>query len=46
MIPEEQFGFLPGRSTVWQLLQNLEEWHEALDTGSTVHALSLDVEKA
>ena len=46
VIPEEQFGFLPGRSTVWQLLQTLEEWHEALDNGSTVHALFLDVEKA
>ena len=25
VIPDEQFGFLPGRSTSWQLLQVLEE---------------------
>ena len=46
VIPDEQFGFLPGRSTVWQLLQVLEEWQTALDNGRTVHALFLDAEKA
>ena len=45
VIPDEQFGFLPGRSTIWQLLQILEEWQDALDSGRTVHALFLDVEK-
>ena len=46
VIPDEQFGFLPGRSTLWQLLQVLEEWQQALDAGGTVHALFLDVAKA
>ena len=46
VIPDEQFGFLPGRSTIWQLLQILEEWQDALDRGRTVHALLIDVEKA
>ena len=42
---DEQFGFSPGRSTVWQLLSVLEEWHEAIDKGKAVHALFLDVSK-
>ena len=46
VIPDEQFGFLPGRSTIWQLLQILEEWQDVLDSGRTVHALLIDVEKA
>ena len=25
-LPDEQFGFIPGRSTVWQLIQVLEDW--------------------
>ena len=45
-IPDEQFGFLPGRSTLWQLLQVLEGWQHALDVGGTIHALFLDVAKA
>ena len=45
-IPDEQFGFVPGRSTVWQLLSVLDEWHTALDSGTSVHALFLDVSKA
>ena len=46
IIPDEQFGFLPGRSTVWQLLSILETWQEALDSGHVVHALFVDVAKA
>ena len=45
-IPDEQFGFLPMRSTVWQLLAVLEEWEQALDEGRCVHAAFLDVSKA
>ena len=41
-ISDFRFGFLPGRSTTWQLLSVLEEWHEALDTGKSIHALFLD----
>ena len=46
IIPDCQFGFLPGRSTVWQLLSIIEEWHDALDQGRAVHTLFLDVSKA
>ena len=46
IIPDNQFGFMPGRSTVWQLLLVIETWQEALDAGHTVHALFLDVAKA
>ena len=46
IIPEQQFGFLPGRSTVWQLLTVLEDWHSAIDKGELIHAAFLDVAKA
>ena len=40
-IPDQQYGFLPGRSTVWQLLSVIEKWQCALDAGKCVHALLL-----
>ena len=46
MIPDNQFGFLPGCSTVWKLLLTIGNWQEALDAGHTVHALFRDVAKA
>ena len=46
VIPDCQFGFLPGRSTVWQLLSVMEEWQQAMDDGLIVHALFLDISKA
>ena len=46
IIPDEQFGFLPKRSTVWQLLTVLEDIHRALDDGVNVHACFLDISKA
>ncbi len=45
-IPDEQFGFLPKRSTVWQLLSVLDDWERDLDDGSCVHACFLDMAKA
>ena len=45
-IPDAQFGFLPKRSTVWQLLDVLEDIHLALEEGSLVHACFLDISKA
>ena len=30
-IPDEQYGFLPSRSTVWQLLAVLDDWEAAMD---------------
>ena len=46
LIPDEQFGFLSKRSTVWQLLSVMDDWLQALDTGHCVHAGFLDVAKA
>ena len=45
-IPDEQFGFLPHRSTVWQLLSVVDDWDRALDSGSAVHACFIDMAKA
>ena len=45
-IPACQFGFLPKRSIIWQLLAMLEDWEDALDNGNTVHSCFLDVAKA
>ena len=45
-LPDDQYGFLPQRSTVWQLLSVLQDWVEAVDHGRTVHALFIDVAKA
>ena len=45
-VPDSRFGFLPGRSTTWQLLSVLDDWQRVLDAGHAVHALLLDVEKA
>ena len=38
ILPQEQFGFLKGRSAKWQLLAILEDWHVALDSHKHVHA--------
>lgn len=48
VIPDEQFGFLKGRSAEWQLLASavLEEWHAALEKRQQVHAVFLDAAKA
>ena len=45
-IPDDQYGFLPGRSTTWQLLtvENQLECH--LDHGNGIHACFLDTAKA
>ena len=39
VFPDEQFGFLRGRSTEWQLLSVLEDWHTCLDNKYSVHAI-------
>ena len=46
IIPDEQFGFLPRRSPVWQLLSVLEEVYRVLDEGGRLHACFLDISKA
>ena len=45
-LPDEQFGFLRGRSAEWQLLSVVERWHKALDQRHLVHAVFLDAAKA
>ena len=48
VIPDEQYGFLPKRSTLWQILSAVvDDWERAIDAGSTIHAQCfLDVAKA
>ena len=45
-IPDNQFGFLPQRSAVWQLLSVMDDWCRILDSGGSVHACFLDLAKA
>ena len=45
-LPDEQFGFLPKRSAVWQLLSIVNEWEKALDNGIFTHTCFLDMAKA
>ena len=45
-VPDEQFGFLEGRSSELQLLATLETWHESLDSRNHVHCILLDAAKA
>ena len=44
LISDQQFGFLPGRSTLTQLLSVTDEW--AIDRGERVAAVFLDFYKA
>ena len=46
ILPDEQFGFLKGRSAEWQLLSVMESWHLARDQRKRVHAVFLDAAKA
>ena len=42
----QQFGFLPGISTVLQLLKVLDKWTEILDGGGCVDVIYCDFKKA
>ena len=46
VLPDCQFGFLPGRSAVWQLLSVLDDWHAAREKGTSVKATFFDLAKA
>lgn len=46
LFSNQQYGFLPGRSSSLQLLKALDDWTEALDKGGTVEAIYLDFSKA
>ena len=45
-LPDEQFGFLPKRSAIWQHLSIVNEWEKALDNGIFTHTCFLDMAKA
>ncbi len=46
LISDKQFGFVPKRSTVLQLLHVLDEWTETLDNGGSVDVVYCDFLKA
>lgn len=46
IIPREQHGFIPGRSTLTNLLTGLSAWTESYDRGIPVDVLYLDFSKA
>jgi ribonuclease P/MRP protein subunit RPP40 len=46
VISDDQFGFLPGRSTTTQLLVTLDRWTESVDAGVPCDILFIDFAKA
>lgn len=46
IIPEQQHGFMPGRSTVTSLLASVNCWSRALDEGTPIDVIYLDFSKA
>jgi hypothetical protein len=46
VIPPNQHGFTPGRSTLTNLLDAVDNWTRSLDNGSPVDVVYLDLEKA
>jgi hypothetical protein len=46
LITKNQHGFVPGRSTITQLLECLDIWTSILDEGGTVDAIYMDYQKA
>ena len=46
LLSDRQHGFVPGRSTMTQLLEVFDKWTECLDLGFTVDVIYLDFAKA
>jgi hypothetical protein len=46
LFSENQYGFMPGRSTTLQLLHVIDKWTEALDEGYHVDTVYMDFMKA
>ena len=46
LFSSNQYGFIPGRSTVLQLLAVLDDWYRILDFGGTVEVIYTDFKKA
>ena len=45
-ISDQQWGFMPGRSTTGAILSAMRDWHEHLDKGADVQAIFFDLQKA
>ena len=45
-ISDDQWGFLPGRSTTGAVLSALHDWHYKFDGGAEVQAVFFDLQKA
>ena len=46
LFSKQQYGFIPGRSTMLQLLHVIDQWNDALDKGDAVEVAYLDFQKA
>lgn len=46
LFSSKQYGFLPKRSTIQQLLKIMDHWTEELDSGKTLEAVYMDFQKA
>ena len=46
LFSKRQYGFLPGRSTVLQLIEVLDKWTDSLDKGCAVDVAYCDLKKA
>ena len=45
-ISDQQWGFMPGRSTTGAILSAIHDWHKCLDKGAGVQAVFFDLQKA
>ncbi|KAL8610848.1 hypothetical protein ACOMHN_056703 [Nucella lapillus] len=45
LISEEQHGFVPGRSTITQLLEVMDTWTSIIDEGGSVDVVYMDYQK-
>ena len=46
LLHDEQYGFVPGRSTTFYFLKVLDEWTEVVDRGKEVDVVYLEFRKA
>lgn len=46
LLSDKQFGFIPGRSTVLQILHVIDEWTRIVDEGGEADVIYMDFQKA
>ena len=46
LFSKKQFGFITSRSTMLQLLEVLDKWTQAVDSGENVDCIYMDFQKA